>query len=343
MKTKNYWINRSNERMDGYLIASEKAVEEIETAFRRAETQINVEIESVYRNLVKISDAVTAKRYLDRVPDASVLKVLKNQINNMPAGAEKQRALTELSSPAYKARIDRLQATIDNSRKYCNELYKTQIKATDSFLSKTAKAAYYKSLFDITMGTGYAQSFSLFPKSRIDQILKQKWNGTHYSKRIWNNTDNLAAELKETLLSGFMSGQSNTKMADAIAKKFDVSVYAARRLIRTETNYVANNAELHSYSECGIEQYEYVATLDGKTSKICQELDGQIFNVEDGQSSVNMPPMHPHCRSTTIAHFEGKTPKERFARDKDGKPIRVRGDMTYKEWMNEVNENNSKE
>ena len=322
--------------MDSYLIASEKQIKEIESAYRRAEQYANDEIDNVFRNLAKISDEKTALRAIKKIPGESVLATLKKQIKTMPKGKEKQIALTELSSPAYKARIDRLQATIDNSRKYCNELYKTELKSTNKLLLDTAEAAYYKTLFDITTGVEFVTSYSLFPRSRIDEILKENWSGKHFSKRIWGNTQNLADELKETLLSGFMSGQSTNKMADSISKKFEASVYNSRRLIRTEVNHVANAAEMESYKSCGIEQYEYVATLDVKTSLMCQELDGKIFDVKDGQSGINMPPMHPHCRSTTIAHFEERSKIEkRAAKDKDGKNIRVPGNMTYADWKKE--------
>ena len=41
--------------------------------------------------------------------------------------------------------------------------------------------------------------------------------------------------------------------------------------------------------------------LDSRTSKICNELDGKRFKVKDRQAGTNYPPMHPFCRSTTIA------------------------------------------
>ena len=59
------------------------------------------------------------------------------------------------------------------------------------------------------------------------------------------------------------------------AKKNDVE-----RLLRTEVNYVLNQATLDGYKEAGIEKYEFSATLDSRTSQICSELHGNIFEIK---------------------------------------------------------------
>ncbi|MCC8100442.1 MAG: minor capsid protein [Clostridiales bacterium] len=37
-----------------------------------------------------------------------------------------------------------------------------------------------------------------------------------------------------------------------------------------------------------------------RTSEICRRLGGQRFPVTEAQAGTNLPPMHPHCRSTTM-------------------------------------------
>ena len=51
------------------------------------------------------------------------------------------------------------------------------------------------------------------------------------------------------------------------------------RLVRTEINYYHNQIDLRAYKDMGIEKYRYLAVLDNRTSDICQELDGQVFEV----------------------------------------------------------------
>ena len=92
---------------------------------------------------------------------------------------------------------------------------------------------------------------------------------------------------------------------------------------------------MESYKECGIDKYQYLATLDLRTSEICRELDGKVFLVKDQQPGKNCPPMHPWCRSTTIAIIGEKMLEgmKRRARDPvTGKTYLVPASMNYREW-----------
>ena len=91
------------------------------------------------------------------------------------------------------------------------------------------------------------------------------------------------------------------------------------------------------YKEDGVEKYEILATLDSKTCEICGELDGNVYEVGEEVTGVNMPPFHPLCRCTDVPHYDD-TPTEgltRAARDADGNSIEVPADMTYKDWKRE--------
>ena len=51
------------------------------------------------------------------------------------------------------------------------------------------------------------------------------------------------------------------------------------RLVRTESNYYHNQIDLRAYEDKEIDKYRYLAVLDNRKSDICQELDGQVFEV----------------------------------------------------------------
>lgn len=138
-----------------------------------------------------------------------------------------------------------------------------------------------------------------------------------------------------------MTGRSADKTARAVAERFGVAASDARRLVRTESCYVANQAEMDSYKECGVEKYEFVAALDARTSQICRDMDGKVFPVEEQSPGTNAPPMHPYCRSTTIAVFDDEVTEglQRRARDPvTGKNELIPADMTYWEWEKWINE-----
>lgn len=333
MLTQNYWINRANQRMDAYILQSEQTADEIAKAYYKASKQIEKEMAKVLNGLSAISDPQTAVRALKSNPAPKLITQLRKAVGAMPDGKEKQEALTLISSPAYQFRLRRLQATLDNAKKECERLYKAELKGATRHLRGLYNDAFLHTAYDIDKGYNLLHTFSMFPASRVNKLLTMQWSGLNYSERIWNSTQDLANTLKEQMLIAFMTGAGVSSTARAISKQFQTSAYNARRLVRTETNFIANQAEMDAYKRLGIEQYKYIATLDTRTSAVCQSLDGQVFSCDDAQAGVNLPPMHPNCRSTTIMYDAEQPLKERVARDENGNTIRVPGDTTYKQWM----------
>ena len=72
----------------------------------------------------------------------------------------------------------------------------------------------------------------------------------------------------------------------------------ASTMVRTSTQHVASAArqEVWEANQDVVSHYEWVSTLDGKTSAVCRSLDGQEFEFGKGP----IPPIHPNCRSTTV-------------------------------------------
>lgn len=242
------------------------------------------------------------------------------------------RHVGDEDSLAYEYRMKRLNTLLKNTQKKMQELYGVNLLDTTAFLQQIIPEAYYRTIFDIAQGVGYLPSFAAVPTRLIDKIINENWSGENYSKRIWKNTNKLAEDLRQTLTTAAMTGESITKTSKKLAEAFNTSDYNARRLIRTETTYATNQAELLAYDELDIERYEFVATLDTRTSPICQKQDGKIYEVKEAKAGVNLPAMHPNCRSTTIPYFEDGMPPVRAARDKDGKRITVPASMKYDEW-----------
>lgn len=124
-------------------------------------------------------------------------------------------------------------------------------------------------------------------------------------------------------------------MAQEIDGRFSVSYNNTRRLVRTEANYVANQLQAESYKDTSVDKYIYVAILDLRTSEICRDLDKKRFLVSNAVVGENYPPMHPWCRSTTIAWMPDQLLKKLQQSAIDpatGETITVPGDMTYQEW-----------
>ena len=326
-----------------YQKTADQVADDIAKAYIKATDYINSEIEKIFRTF-RLEGGLTeseARQLLNHIPDDVTLDSLKAVVNQIKDPVKKQKILNVINSPAYAYRIQRfeeLQKDIDDK---VTQLYKVEQNATKSHYIDLAEDAYYRTIFDIQKGTGLGFSFSSMSTSRVDEILKNNWSGKLFSERIWGRTKEINNAIQEELYVQFMTGRSYLKTSAEIQERMSVGAMEARRLVRTESTYISNSAELESYKECGIDEFRFIATLDMRTSELCASMDGKRFKVEDGVPGENVPPLHPWCRSTTAAVIDGEVTEglERRARDPEtGKTYLVPADMTYEEWKKSINE-----
>lgn len=344
-KSNTYWERRKAQNMFDYMADAERTANEISALYLKASRHISAELDAIFERYQKkhhLSEA-EAYRLLNQLHDKTSINELKEALRADKADRTKANILAELESPAYQARLERLRQTQNQLDLTMQNVYQQEKLKNTSHYVDLANQAYYKSIFDIQQRTGLGFSFNVVDAKSIDRVINSKWSGENYSKRIWRNTQALAQDLKEELLINLVTGRTDREAAEIIQNKFASGASEARRLVRTESNNLANQMEMKSYEECDIEWYLYVATLDLRTSFKCRELDGKRFKVSEQQPGKNCPPMHPWCRSTTICDIteEELAGMERRARDPvTGKTEKVPATMTYDEWYKKHVANN---
>jgi len=142
-------------------------------------------------------------------------------------------------------------------------------------------------------------------------------NGQTVEKAFRGIATRNQALLARNIRAGVFSGESTQQIARRLAGKinFDfegtarqaalaggdaikVASHQIQTIVRTSVNQVQNQASQAVYAANSkvSPRYEYVATLDSRTSPICQRLDGQEFEYNKGPT----PPQHFNCRSTTV-------------------------------------------
>lgn len=200
-------------------------------------------------------------------------------------------------------------------------------------LSDVYAEAYYRTIYDFQTGIGYAFDFTVLDQNAIRVAVNTKWfESKNFSDRIWVNKAVMEKEVKNVIQQGIIRGEDIQKMVLDVEGRLNVGYSSAARLVRTETNHIYNQAAVDSYAEGGVDKYRFVATLDKRTSQICRELDGKVFDVDSARPGINEPPMHPYCRSTTIPEIPGNKLDKRAARDNSGKTITVPANTTYDKW-----------
>lgn len=313
---------------------AEKTAKEIADLYAKATREINYQIGEIFDRFVNKHDLSEeeAKRLLGMLRDPADIQSLMDRLKADPKNAE---LLAELESPAYRARIERLENLQTEIDRMMQDVYNQEKVVSSEHYANVFNNAYYRNIYEIQRAAGFQFSFSTVDFATLNQMLAMEFLGSNYSKRIWKNTDALAKDVKEQLILGFLTGKTESDMAAEIANKYATGSYAARRLIRTESNFQATQGQKLAYEDADLELYQIVATLDLRTSEICREMDGKVFPVAKMQSGENAPPFHPFCRTTTVAYFEDDdlaALKRRARNPLTGQNELVPADTTYAKW-----------
>ena len=337
MKNEEYWAKRKANLIYEQMDKAEKQADKFDDIYKQSKAYLDKQINKVFdkfRRDYGLSER-DARHVLKNMKDQKDLNELRKVLEARPNDPNIQRLLADLDSPAYAYRMKRLERLNDDLDRMRESIYHSEKKGSDAFYSDLMKDSYYKATFDLQQQTGLAYSFSDLPETEIKRLKAFKWTGEGYSDRIWENTGALASSVKDELLVSLMTGRSTRATAQAIAERFEVGKGKARRLVRTESAFFHNQMELRSYEDAEIAKYKFVAVLDKRTSHICQQHDNKVYNTDEAVPGVNYPPLHPWCRSTTIAHDDDidYSKLERRARNPEtGKVEYVPADMSYKEW-----------
>lgn len=117
--------------------------------------------------------------------------------------------------------------------------------------------------------------------------------------------DNERNRLLRGVQTGFVQGQTTRQIVSGVAGAgglADISERNVMTVVRTAVSHVSNTArdEVYSSNNDIVQKYQWVSTLDSRTSTVCKSRDGQKYVIGKGP----MPPAHPNCRSTTIPVIE---------------------------------------
>lgn len=330
-KSSKYWENRKEWLIYHQMESADKTADRIGKLYHRA----YLEIEKKMNNVL---DRFAFKYRMSREQALDILERLNNK-NDVDELIKELRLhgdnidIKELSmmmdSPSYWYRINALKDTMAEVDTVMKLVYNNELAVSTEHYKKAANDSFLKNTYTLQQQTGYGYRVSTLPPETVSKLLKSKWSGANYSKRIWNNTTTLAGDLKTELLTSVLMGRTESETMKIFLNKFAVGANTARRLVRTESAYIYNQMDTEAYKNGGIEYYRFVATLDLKTSEVCKELDGKVFKTTDAQVGVNFPPMHPWCRSVTIANIDDDTLK---TLDRRAGKEKVPANMTYKEW-----------
>ena len=304
MKSADYWKKRAEARMDRGMAAADAVLDQLERAYAKASRELQGDIRRLYEKYgdeygLSYADAIkeiatseykdwrfTLAEYVERIRETGDAELLK-----------------ELDTLATRARVTRLQTLETAIKVNTAELGRKGETLVTQLLGDTYENTYYRSAYDFQRGIGVGSSLEMLSPDQVAKAISYPWSGADYSSRIWKNAAVLEASLRETITQGLIQGKDIRQMTAAIQDATGAGVYNAQRLVRTETAYMVEAAELRSYSDSGVDEYEILVAEDERLCKKCGARSGDVHKVSDARVAVNYPPFHSNCRCTSAAHF----------------------------------------
>ena len=225
--------------------------------------------------------------------------------------------------------------------------YKKIYKEAISELNKLAgvSARFYKSIFTRAL-TNIYKAKGLKDTIKVNDLII-KSNGT-FGQQLASISILQQRRIKGIVKQGMTENKAMVNIAQEIGKSglllSTAQLQTLTRTAITETsNYVSNTT--YKLNDDVVQGYQYVATLDSRTSLICARLDGKVYALTN--KNAPQPPQHFNCRSTTIPVIKSanqllntnnnRLQKRKIAGLSDSRRASINGQVpgktTYPEWL----------
>lgn len=333
-----YWTKRFEELEKAQLLNEAKYITELRETYDKALSTVKKEINNwlvrfAVNNQISLKEA---KKWLN----SDELKELNWDVQEyIKYGEENGIDLIwkkQLENASSKIHISRLEALELQIQQQVEKLYYDENNSTNDFILETYRDNYYKTAYELQKGSNVAFKFATLNLDIIQSIISKPWTTDEqtFSDRIWKNKKALIKTLQTDLTQSIILGNPPDKVIDKISKDFNVSKNKAGTLVMTESAFFSSASRQKCFNELGVQKYINIATLDSRTSDICREIDGTVYEMKDMKIGITAPPFHVRCRTTTAPYFEDEFEfGERAARNTDGKTYYVPRNITYKEWL----------
>ncbi len=244
-----------------------------------------------------------------------------------------------------KRLLNGIRRTINNQYSEIQTLTKRELKELARIESEFAGRSLHHAV-GTASGIAISTGSKILSAEMIKQIVEiEPLYGTALEESFTNMSRKTQWEFKTRLQIGMAQGESTDQLIRRIRGRKEngfkdgimqgASTRSIGTFVTTAVNQVSNRAYFSTYSANNdiTEKYEYVATLDDRTSLICMALDGKVYSYKDPKR--RMPPQHPRCRSVIVPVIKwnelGLKPPSEGNRAAKGGP--VRSSVDYPAWL----------
>lgn len=304
MGSRAYWEERMLDRDLFARQTEDEVLRIINSKYQAAFREIRRDLNDFY-NRYATENGLTLQQLQQRLSPIEMreYQTQMRELQRMYSQYQSERILQEMQILSNRAYITRQMALLDSINiKLIETAHNVQITMQDHL-----EGIYRREYAAALEGLG-VNSNVVIPTRAVREIIEYPYAGAMFSDRIWRNKDQLLNYINDDLVKGIIKGSSIQNMSKDLMNRCNTLYYQAERLVRTETNYAMTQGHLNGYKDAGIEQYQFFAFIDNRTSRQCKTLDNMVYNIREAQAGTNLPPMHPNCRSTIIPIVNRKAP-----------------------------------
>ncbi|MBD8037099.1 minor capsid protein [Solibacillus sp. A46] len=334
-KPRNYWRQRFEALEDAQHKRSIFYYADLEKAYIQTMNSLEADILRWYERFAK-SEGIPldeAKQLLKTQELKEFKWSVDDYIKYGQKNAINQQWMKQLENASSRVHISRLESLKLQLQHHVEKLYGDQIEGFERLMKDVYQNQYYQTVFEVQKAFNVGFAFQALDEGKLAKIISKPWTADNltFSAKIWRDRGQLIDTLHKELTLSIAKGESPQRLISVIQKKMNTSRSSAARLVLTEQAFFSATASKDAFSELDVERYEIIATLDSKTSDLCQSMDGKIFKLSDFEPGVTANPFHPRCRTTTAPYFEDDY-SQRIARKKNGEVYYISSNIKYLEW-----------
>lgn len=213
--------------------------------------------------------------------------------------------ITKLEEGTTRARLEKI---LDAIRVILRDAYSEVGKELRDELKALAvyEVGYQADLFDHVLPIEFDV---IKPDANLLRAVvdSRPFQGRHLRDWVKDIEGSAFARLRDSIRIGMVEGETIDQMVRRVRGTrvnnyrdgiLEVNRRSAEALVRTAVTHTAARAREYLYEANTdlIKGVRWVSTLDSRTSPVCQDRDGRVYEPGKGPR----PPAHPNCRSTTV-------------------------------------------
>lgn len=259
-----------------------------------------------------------------RVND-DLFKAYQQMLRDIKGTTAKYLENYEKLSFSKRLEIEHQLKTAAQIEKIITDNYSDVSKSIKEYSEQMAKQGYNGVWYALEGAENIQLGLPILNQDYIEALVNRKIAGKTFSERLYRYRDRLAKETTNALLNGAAEGKGYKQIAARISELTEASYKQALRIAITEGGRTQSTATQKGYEESakkGVNMTKmWMATLDKKTRKSHQQLDGQKIMVDskfyyagkfaDGPRLFGDPGLDINCRCTTVPVVNGIAPELR--------------------------------